>query len=122
MKEKHASENEKFSATIPKKFRKEWTVMICKWESDKSNPNPYTHTEKGFYSEIIHRTSVTYILPASNLAEVRQKLTEADKEELSRGNTSHQVPASVFVRNGLELEEQQSVPLFPMCMFHMLTD
>lgn len=47
MKEKHTSENKKFDATFPAGLRNEWSVMIQKWERDKSKPNPYTHAEKG---------------------------------------------------------------------------
>jgi hypothetical protein len=47
------------------------------------------------------------VYPASSLAEVRRKLAEADEEDIRRGNTSHEVPGSVFIRNGLEIEEQQ---------------
>ena len=48
---------------------------------------------------------------ATNLAEVRRKLAEADEEEIARGTISHQVPGSVFIRDGLDIEEQQSVAL-----------
>jgi len=41
---------------------------------------------------------------ASNLAEVRQKLAEADEEDVRRGGTPHQVPASVFIRTGWKLK------------------
>ena len=44
---------------------------------------------------------------ATKLADVRQKLAEADKEDAERGLTPHEIPASVFIRTGLELEEQQ---------------
>ena len=53
MKSKHTLENDKFDTTLPKALRDEWLAMIRKWESDKSSPNPYTHSEKG-------NTSVTY--------------------------------------------------------------
>ena len=36
-------------------------------------------------------------------------LAEADQRETQRGFTPHQMPPSVFVRNGLEIEDQQSV-------------
>jgi len=50
MKAKHTIENKKFDATIPENLRDQWLTMIQDWESDKSNPNPYTHTEKGISS------------------------------------------------------------------------
>lgn len=48
-----------------------------------------------------------YVFLASNLAEVRRKLAEADEAALRQGTASPQVPGSVFIRNGLEIEEQQ---------------
>ena len=111
MKTKHTSENKKFDATLPENLRDQWLTMIRAWESDSSNPNPYTHVEKGT-SGVLH-FSLSFLLDyqATNLAEVRRKLAEADEEEIARGTISHQVPGSVFVRNGLDIEEQQSVPL-----------
>ena len=56
-----------------------------------------------------HNLLCTHVYPADSLAEVRRKLAEADEEDIRRGNTSHEVPASVFIRNGLEIEERQWV-------------
>ena len=110
MKAKHVLENRKFDDTLPVNLREEWLMMIRNWESRKSNPNPYTHKEKGIFS-ILHRSSShAYVHPASNLAEVRRKLAEADEEDIMQGDVSHQVPGSVFVREGLEIEERQLVP------------
>ena len=47
MRKKHAVENAKFDATFTPGLRQEWLMMIRNWEHDKSNPNPYTHEEKG---------------------------------------------------------------------------
>ena len=49
------------------------------------------------------------------MAEVRRALAEADERDIQRGCIPHQVPPSVFVRNGLEIEDQQYV--FPLCIF-----
>ena len=46
---------------------------------------------------------------ASNVAEVRRKLAEADHRDTQRGTTTYEIPASIFIRNGLEIEEQQRV-------------
>jgi len=43
------------------------------------------------------------------MAEVRQKLAEADQQDAQQGYAPHAVPASVFVRDGLDIEEQQYV-------------
>ena len=107
MKAKHVSENKKFDATIHEDLHEQWFMMIRDWESDKSNLNPYIHTEKGISGILHHSSLCTYICPASNLTEVRRKLAEADEEEITRGAISHQVLGSVFIRNGLEIEEQQ---------------
>ena len=112
MKTKHASENKKFDATIPENLREQWLAMIRNWESNRSNPNPYTHTEKGIPSVLDWDSPCTHVYLASNLAEVRRKLAEADEKEIALGAFLHQVPGSVFIRNGLEIEEQQLVPLF----------
>lgn len=50
MKTKHTTENKKFDATLPETLREQWMTMIRDWDSNRSNPNPYTHTEKGISS------------------------------------------------------------------------
>jgi len=48
------------------------------------------------------------VLPASKLSEVRLQLTQDEVAEVERGHHApHMVSASVFVRMGLELEDQQ---------------
>ena len=44
-----------------------------------------------------------------NLAEVHHKLAEVDEMAIRQGSASQQipVPGSVFIHNGLEIEEQQ---------------
>ena len=49
---------------------------------------------------------LTFVL-AANTTEVRRMLAEADQQDVQQGCTPHEVPASVFVRTGLEIEEQQ---------------
>ena len=51
-----------------------------------------------------HRTNPR---SASSIAEVRRQLAEADQREAQQGSTPHEVPASMFVRNGLEIEDKQ---------------
>lgn len=48
-----------------------------------------------------------YAHSATKLAEIRQQLADADAENAKRGTTPHEVPASIFIRTGLEIEEQQ---------------
>ena len=108
MKTKHTSENKKFDATLPKNLCDQWRTMIRNWESNKSNPNPYTHAEKGI-SSVPYYSTYTHVYLATNLAEVRRKLAKADEEEIARGAISHPVPGWVFIRDGLDIEEQQLV-------------
>ena len=61
MKAKHTSENKKFDANLPKSLLDRWLAMIQEWESNKSNPNPYTHTEKGV-SGVLHRSTLNSCL------------------------------------------------------------
>lgn len=56
---------------------------------------------------VCYGSSWTHVYPASSLAEVHRKLAEADKEDIRRGNTAHEVPGSVFIHNGLEIEDQE---------------
>ena len=110
MKEKHAAVNKKFDAMFSDEHRGEWLRMIRDWEKDRSKPNPFTYTEKGGHSCVIRQPSHgTHIRLASNLAEVRRKLAEADEEDARRGVAPHEVPGSVFIRMALELEEQAYV-------------
>ncbi|KAF9777745.1 hypothetical protein BJ322DRAFT_1015458 [Thelephora terrestris] len=90
MKEKHTAIHNKFDTSFPKDVLIKWADMISCWECDKTNPNPYIHTEK-----------------ASNVAEVRRRLAEADKQEAQRGHAPDEVPASIFICSGLEMKEQQ---------------
>jgi hypothetical protein len=49
-----------------------------------------------------------FVLSASKLAEVRLWLTQEEVAEAERGkHTPHKISTSVFVRMGLELEDQQ---------------
>jgi hypothetical protein len=60
MKKKHSAVNAKFNDILPATLRQEWTEMISKWEKDKSNTNPYTHSEKGIFVTIpplLHRAN-----------------------------------------------------------------
>lgn len=85
MKEKHASENKKFDATLPTELRQEWLTMMQNWECDKSKQNPYTHTEKGiiFYSCVAVPRMFTSpqlaILPRSVRSSLKQMRWPSDE-------------------------------------------
>jgi hypothetical protein len=107
MVEKHTTALSKFNKEFSKDLRGNWTDMISRWEKDKTQPNPYTHTEQGIaviFAPLLHRAN-PYL--ASNMAEVRKMLAEADQRDAKQGPTPHQMPPSIFIRHGLELEDQQ---------------
>lgn len=61
-----------------------------------------------FFFERTRSLCLTTVSPASKLSEVRLQLAQEEVGEAERGQHSpHKVTASVFVRTGLELEEQQ---------------
>lgn len=84
--------------------------MIRNWERDKSKPDPFIHTEQCMSFCRFWFSTRIHVSPASKLAEVRRQLAEVDEEDARRGSILHEVPGSVFIRSGLEIEEQQSVP------------
>lgn len=108
MKEKHTAVNAKFNATLSEDLLSAWTQMISLWEHDRTKPNPYTYTEKGiapFPTRILtHRTNSCL---AAKVAEVRKQLAEADHQATQQGYTPHEIPASVFIHSGLEIEDHQ---------------
>ena len=59
----------------------------------------------GTFTPIVFHHTHTHL--ATKLTDVRQALADADQRDAEHGLTPHQIPASVFIRTGLELEEQQ---------------
>lgn len=52
--------------------------------------------------------ALTTVPSASKLSEIRLRLAQEEADEVERGyRTPHQVSAAVFIRVGLELEDQQ---------------
>lgn len=54
MRDEHAGVNAKFDAIFSEGLRNKWVEMIHDWEKDKSNPDPFTYTEKGRNAYISH--------------------------------------------------------------------
>ena len=99
-----------FTATFPRETIQAWGLMVEEWEADPSKPNPYVLTEKGGFSGWNQHTYLTVHFIGSKVSEARLRLTEEEAAEAERGTTApHKVSASVFVRMGLELEDQQYV-------------
>lgn len=82
--------------------------MVKKWETDPSCPNPYVSKDRGrvFCPFRVQRLKV--IFSASKVSEIRLRLVQEEAAEVERGQRPpHQVSVSVFVRMGLDLEDQQ---------------
>lgn len=102
-----------FTATFPRETIQAWSLMVKEWEADPSKPNPYFLTEKGGFSGQNERTYLMVYFIGSKVSEARLRLTEEEAAEAEKGITApHKVSASVFVRMGLELEDQQYVIIF----------
>ena len=96
-----------FSRTFPDKTIKQWKKMVREWERDSSRPDPYVSAERGMFFNIFGG-NISPILPALKLSEVRLQLAQEEVSQAERGqHTPHKVSASVFIRMGLELEDQQ---------------
>ena len=86
--------------------------MVKKWESNPSSPNPYISKEHGklplYSSQPVGRTLLNILVSASKVSAARLRLTEEETADAQRGKEAlNHVSASVFVRMGLELEDQQ---------------
>ena len=53
MKAKHTTISNKFNTTFPKDVLLSWAEMVTRWELDKTEQNPYSHTEKGVISALL---------------------------------------------------------------------
>jgi hypothetical protein len=97
-----------FTTTFPEETVTEWKKMVKDWQGDPKLPNPYVSNEQGMFSKIIQLLCLTVVSPASKLSEARLRLTQEEVAEAERGrHTPHKISASVFIRMGLDLEDQQ---------------
>ena len=99
---------DEFSATFDNETIQKWKAMAEKWQGDHSHPNPYVSNERGTFSRRDSVAKSHHYLPASKLSEIRLRLAEGEATDAEHGHHApHKVSAPVFVRMGLELEEQQ---------------
>ena len=98
-----------FTATFPSETVRRWRKMVKEWQANTSSPNPYVSNERGkFLTITLDPPHLMAAGSASKLSEARLRLTQEEAAEAERGqHTPHKVPASVFIRMGLELEDQQ---------------
>jgi hypothetical protein len=82
--------------------------MVKEWQKDPSRPNPYVSNERGTFFRryfspylTVHFTSIKTF--GGSIAAGQEEVAEAERGQ----HTPHKVSASVFIRMGLELEDQQ---------------
>jgi hypothetical protein len=98
-----------FTTTFPPATIRKWKRMVRRWEANSSKPNPYVSNDRGMFFFAPRQVSQLTVVPsASKVSEIRLRLAQEEAAEVERGQRApHQVSASVFIRMGLELEEQQ---------------
>ena len=81
--------------------------IVKEWQDNRSCPNPYVSDERCMFLYVFHGY-ILLSLPASKLSQARLQLAEEESTNMARGqHAPHQVSAAVFIRMGLELEDQQ---------------
>ena len=99
---------EDFTATFPNETVQRWKCMVKEWQANSLLPNPYGQTSEVRFFVVIYPQHLIVVFPASKVSEVRLRLTQEEVTEAERGqHTPHKISASVFVRMGLDLEDQQ---------------
>ena len=98
-----------FADTFPRKTVQQWRQMVEEWQTDPLRPNPYVSNKRGtFFLNLSGRLRLTAVSSASKLSEARLRLTQEEVTEAEQGqHAPHEVTASVFIRMGLELQDQQ---------------
>ncbi|KAI0038056.1 hypothetical protein FA95DRAFT_1506105, partial [Auriscalpium vulgare] len=86
---------EEYTAMLPAELTTEWEAMVRAWDKDRTKPNPY--------DEPITTTTLT---------DVKLAIANEEAEEAARGLMAlHETTASSFIMAGMDLEEQQYVPV-----------
>ena len=98
-----------FTATFPRETTQEWSHMVKEWETNPSRPNPYISKEHGrFFLNSSWPCGSMFMFSASKVSAARLRLTEEETMDIQWGKEAlNNISASVFVRMGLELEDQQ---------------
>ena len=114
-KQRQAAED--FTTTFPLETTQSWARMVKKWETNPSYPNPYISKEHGKCFLTSYDKCLNSFSPASKVSAVRLRLAQEETEGTERGGDAiNKVSASVFMRMGLELEDQQYDCLFIRCL------
>lgn len=95
---------------------KSWTEMVKAWEADNSKPNPFASpkTRKCFLIMLVDLTENLGLDLTANA--VRLKLAEEEEKAAKDGtlwSPHSEVTPSVFILQGIELEDAQCV----LCIF-----
>jgi len=97
-----------FTATFPSGMIQKWRRMVKEWEANPSRPNPYVSKDRGRLFRLGLITITNSHSPDSKVSEIQLRLAQEEAAKAEKGKRApHQVSASVFIRMGLELEDQQ---------------
>lgn len=91
MKTKNKDIAAKYDAVFPGVTLLKWKDMVTKWKLDHTQPDPYMEVEKSV-----------------SIAETRLILAKEEAEDARKGlHAPHKITASIFIKMGLDIEEQQ---------------
>lgn len=110
LKQRKVADN--FTATFTGETVQRWRQMVKEWQANSSLPNPYVSNDRGmFFCCCFFRcNTLRFFFQASKLSEARLRLTQEEVAEAEHGqHAPHKISVSVFIRMGLELEDQQYV-------------
>lgn len=98
-----------FTATFPETTIHQWKRMVQEWEANPSCPNPYVSNDRGRVFVLFQVYPILKIVcSALKISEIRLRLAQEEIDRVGSGEKSlHQISPSVFIRMGLELEDQQ---------------
>lgn len=83
---------------------------MCVWEKDRSQPDPYRHSLQGAFlvDHFVISSDGSFFVSAPSLHEIRLALAREEDDNARRGDLApHKITQSLFLQEGLELEEEQ---------------
>jgi hypothetical protein len=110
--QKHHDQHEAFCDAVPEATREEWIKMICEWEEDKDQPDPYVVEMICVFllvfRYLFHLTLHSIMFIVQSQAAITLELVEAERASFgaSQSEAGHSSP-SAFIISGLEIEEAQ---------------
>lgn len=113
----HVADFKEFNSAFRSADTKQWLDSVLKWERDRTKPNPFETTQPctlNSHSYTCSKSTDTIDLVAISEAKVRLQLAEEEKkaQELGQKSLHEEVPGSLLIWQGLDIEEQQCVFIF----------